>query len=74
MIKWIGAVLGYTYLRFGGAVLGYFLGSMIEGFMKNGTTRTFNTRSFRSMGTNQFELNLLALAAMVIKADGKVEH
>ena len=47
---------------------------MIEGFMKNGTTRTFNTRSFRSMGTNQFELNLLALAAMVIKADGKVEQ
>ena len=74
MIKGIGDVLGYTYLRFGGAVLGYFLGSMIEGFMKNGTTRTFNTRSFRSMGTNQFELNLLALAAMVIKADGKVEQ
>ena len=74
MIKWIGAVLGYTYLRFGGAVLGYFLGSMIEGFIKKKPTRSFNTSSFRSMETNQFELNLLALAALVIKADGKIEE
>lgn len=74
MIKWIGALLGYTYLRFGGAVLGYFLGSMIEGVMKKSTTKSFNTSSFRSMGSSQFELNLLSLAALVIKADGKVEE
>tara|TARA_B100000767_G_scaffold235464_1_gene228737 strand:- start:8980 stop:9708 length:729 start_codon:yes stop_codon:yes gene_type:complete len=74
MIKWIGAVLGYTYLRFGGAVLGYFLGSMIERLMKKTSQRSYSTSSFRSMGSSQFELNLLALAALVIKADGKVEE
>ncbi|MDC1080820.1 TerB family tellurite resistance protein [Flavobacteriaceae bacterium] len=74
MIKWIGAALGYTYLRFGGAVLGYFIGSMIEGLMKRSSGASFNSTSFRTMGSNQFELNLLALAAMVIKADNKVEE
>lgn len=74
MIKWIGAALGYTYLRFGGAVLGYFIGSMIEGLMKRSSGASFNATSFRTMGSNQFELNLLALAAMVIKADNKVEE
>ena len=74
MIKWIGAALGYTYLRFGGAVLGYFIGSMIEGLIKRSSGASFNATSFRTMGSNQFELNLLALAAMVIKADNKVEE
>lgn len=74
MIKWIGAALGYTYLRFGGAVLGYFIGSMIEGLMKRSSGASFIATSFRTMGSNQFELNLLALAAMVIKADNKVEE
>ena len=74
MIKWIGAVLGYTYLRFGGAVLGYFVGSMIEGLMKRPYGASFSASSYRTMGSSQFELNLLALAAMVIKADKKVEE
>ena len=74
MIKWIGAVLGYTYLRFGGAVLGYFVGSIIDGLMKQSSNTSFKNSSYRTMGSNQFELNLLALAAMVIKADKKVEE
>ena len=49
MIKWIGAALGYTYLRFGGAVLGYFIGSMIEGLMKRSSGASFNATSFRTM-------------------------
>jgi DnaJ like chaperone protein len=74
MIKWIGAVLGYTYLRFGGAVLGYFVGSIIDGLIKQSSNTSFKNSSYRTMGSNQFELNLLALAAMVIKADKKVEE
>ena len=74
MIKWIGAVLGYTYLRFGGAVLGYFVGSIIDGLMKQSSNTSFKNSSYKTMGSNQFELNLLALAAMVIKADKKVEE
>lgn len=73
MIKWIGAILGYTYLRFGGALLGYFIGSTIEKLIKKTSQKSYSTGSFRSMGSSQFELNLLALAALVIKADGKVE-
>ena len=30
MLKWITAILGYSYFRFGGALLGYFLGSILE--------------------------------------------
>ena len=74
MIKWIGALLGYTYFRFFGALLGYFIGSAIEGMFKTKTRVSFNSNNYRSMGSSQFELNLLALAAMVIKADGKVEE
>lgn len=74
MIKWIGAILGYTYLRFGGAILGYFIGSAIERLIKTSSRKSYATGSFRSMGSSQFELNLLALAALVIKADGKVEE
>ena len=74
MIKWIGALLGYTYFRFFGALLGYFIGSAIEGMFKTKARVSFNSNNYRSMGSSQFELNLLALAAMVIKADGKVEE
>ncbi|MDG2492505.1 MAG: TerB family tellurite resistance protein [Flavobacteriaceae bacterium] len=74
MIKWIGALLGYTYFRFFGGLLGYFIGSAIEGMFKTKARVSFNSNNYRSMGSSQFELNLLALAAMVIKADGKVEE
>lgn len=78
MIKWIIAVLGFMYARFPGAILGFLLGTVIEFFLRGGTTQshfktTFNQQSQR-VSSSDFELNLLSLASLVIKADGKVNQ
>jgi len=65
MTRWILALLGYTFWRFPGALLGYILGGLIE---KN----NLNKNSFNRISTKDFELNLLALASLLIKADGRV--
>lgn len=78
MIKWIVAILGFMYARFPGAILGFLLGSVIEFFLKGGTSQA----SFQSVFTQQaqrvspgdFELNLLSLASLVIKSDGTVNQ
>jgi len=65
MSKWMLAIIGYTFFRFPGALIGYFLGGLLEGYRsKNG--------SIRNISSQDFELNLLALASLVIKADGRV--
>lgn len=74
MIKWITALLGYTYFRFGGAILGYFLGSILEQLFKGQNQNPFGSVQFQRMHTEQVQLNLLSLAAIVIKADGKVDE
>jgi DnaJ like chaperone protein len=71
MIKWITAFLGYSFFRFPGAILGFILGGIVE--------RVFNSPSSWSQISDQkaasdlFQMNLLALAATVIKADGIVK-
>jgi DnaJ like chaperone protein len=65
MSKWILAVLGYSFFRFPGALIGYFLGSLIE----NSSPKR---RNIKNISSQDFELNLLALASLVIKADGRV--
>jgi DnaJ like chaperone protein len=72
LIRWIGAILGFMVFRFLGAFIGYLLGSFIEGFIKN--NRTNVTSSGGRVSPADFELNLLSLAAIVIKADGKVSQ
>ena len=71
MIKWFTAILGYSFLRFPGAIIGFFIGSFIELLSKN----SFNLKTGSySIKPEKFELNLLALSAMIIKADGKIEQ
>ena len=65
MTRWILALLGYTFWRFPGALLGYILGGLIE-------NNNLNKNSFNRISSRDFELNLLALASILIKADGKV--
>lgn len=57
--------------RFPGALLGFFLGSLFET-----NTRAKFTTSFQTARVSQqdFELRLLALASMVIRADGKTSQ
>lgn len=71
MIKWFAALMGYYLMRFPGAILGFFIGSFIDQWNKGGT---FNASLGRnSLRPEIFELNLLALAATVIKADGTIK-
>ena len=74
MIKWVTAILGYTYFRFGGAILGYFIGSVLEQLFRQDRRNPFASVQSQRMQTNQVQLNLLSLAAIVIKADGKVDE
>ena len=32
MSKWLFALIGYSFFRFPGAIVGYFLGNLIENF------------------------------------------
>lgn len=69
MIKWLAAFLGYSFLRFPGAILGFFIGSFIE-LLSKGSIKISSLN--RSIKPEKFELNLLALSALIIKADGKI--
>lgn len=65
MFKWLAALMGYYFFRFPGAIFGYFAAYLLE---------QFNQRSFiKNINPADFEINLLALASTVIKADGSVK-
>ena len=74
MIKWIGAILGYTFFRLPGAVLGFIIGSLLDAskIQIGGFNKTFT--SSNSVTPGDFELNLLSLCSIVIKADGQVNQ
>ena len=71
MIKWLAAFLGYSFLRFPGAILGFFIGSFIE-LLSKGSIKITSLNG--SIKPEKFELNLLALSALIIKADGKIQE
>ncbi len=75
MIKWFAAVLGYIFFRFPGAVLGFIVGSLLD------ATTIKTSGGFKQVFTQQeqvtpkdFELNLLSLSSIVIKADGHINE
>lgn len=68
-MKWIIALVGYMFYRFPGALLGFFLGSLLE--QVSIQSQTFRPPG-RSLDKGSFELKLLSLAAVVIKADGAI--
>ena len=69
MIKWFAAILGYSFFRFPGAILGFFIGGFIELLSKSSIQ--IKTGGY-FIKPEKFELSLLALSALIIKADGKV--
>ncbi len=77
MIRWFAAILGYSFFRFPGAVLGFLLGSIFDN-MNSGKTRPERRSIFGQprdrVTPADFELNLLSLASIVIKADGTVNQ
>lgn len=86
MIKYIGAIVGYFLARhFIGSVIGYFLGSAIDSMMSKGKGQgqrprgqnfreAFERATQQNVSPGDFELNLLSLASIVIKADGTISQ
>ncbi|MEJ1221629.1 TerB family tellurite resistance protein [Sediminicola sp. 1XM1-17] len=74
MIKWFAAILGYYVLRFPGAIVGFLIGSYIDSLRSSGSggQSLFGGGSSQQVSPADFELNLLSLCSVVIKADGNV--
>src|SRR5690606_15498288 len=72
MIKWVAAILGYFLFRLPGAILGFFLGSLMDGLgTSKGGARPFGQQR---VSAADFELHLISLCSIVIKADGQVNQ
>ena len=75
MVKWFAAMIGYFLFRFPGAVVGFLIGSFIDNMSSGGGPRTvFQDYTRRPVSPADFELHLLSLCSLVIKADGQVSQ
>lgn len=72
MLRWFLVILGYIIFRFPGAIIGYLIGSFLESNTKQRPYNPYQSR--QQVSPADFELNLLSLASLVIKADGKVSQ
>jgi DnaJ like chaperone protein len=74
-VKWLGAGLGFTLGGPIGSILGFAVGSFIDGFSKEDLelARTYG-RSSANVQSGDFEVSLLLLSSVVIKADGNVNE
>ena len=74
MFKWVLAVLGFMYFRFAGAILGFIVGTVIDNWSRSsgGLRGMLGGQPEQKVSPGDFELNLLSLCSIVIKADGKV--
>ncbi len=74
-IKWLGAGLGFTLGGPIGSILGYAVGSFIDGFSVQDVERAKMYReTSRTRASGDFEISLLILSSIVIKADGKIDE
>src|SRR5690554_89749 len=74
--KWIGAAIGWSFGGPIGAILGMVLGSVVDGFSK-GTIKVDTQQTYqraRQTQSGDFEVSLLILASIVIKADGQQDQ
>ena len=77
MIKWFAAFVGFVVRGFAGAIIGFFLGSVLDGLSSNkngGGCSVFGDFGRPNVSPADFELNLLSLCSIVIKADGTVSQ
>ncbi len=77
MIKWAGAIIGFFIRGLAGAVLGFLAGSFLDslgGGKARGPRSVFDDLTRQNVSPADFELNLLSLCSIVIKADGQVSQ
>lgn len=74
-VKWLGAGLGFTLGGPIGSILGFAVGSFIDGFSKEDIelAKTYG-RTSANVQSGDFEVSLLLLSSVVIKADGNVNE
>ncbi|WP_276389169.1 TerB family tellurite resistance protein [Eudoraea chungangensis] len=75
MLRWVAAILGYFIFRLPGAIIGFLVGSFIDNTYGGNKGRSvFQDFSRQQVSPADFELNLLSLCSIVIKADGQVSQ
>lgn len=74
MVKWFAALLGYFLFRFPGAILGFLIGSFVDNASGSGPRNLFESFGRQEVSPADFEINLLSLCSIVIKADGSVSQ
>lgn len=75
--KWLGAGLGFTLGGPIGSIIGFAVGSFVDGFSKDDILKEFQeaqSNTSRNTQSGDFEISLLILASIVIKADGKIDQ
>lgn len=74
MIKWFAAIIGYFLFRLPGAIIGFLVGSLLDNQGSgSGPSTVFGDRR-RQVSPADFELHLISLCSIVIKADGQVSQ
>ncbi len=80
MIRWIGAIIGLIFRGWIGAIAGYVIGMLIDNLLfdsnksSSGQSRSPFSGQRTTVTPGDFELNLLSLCSIVIKADGQVSQ
>ena len=72
--KWIGGALGWSFGGPIGAILGVALGSVVDAMSDSDKTVYQRTYGRGQTQSGDFEVSLLILASVVIKADGKQDQ
>ncbi len=70
--KLFGVILGYLFARFDGAIAGFFLGAILDGFFSSSSTQQKESSqgNARSYVSGDFHMSLLSLSAAVMQSDG----
>ncbi|MGI9547317.1 MAG: TerB family tellurite resistance protein [Flavobacteriaceae bacterium] len=75
MIKWAAALIGFLFFRLPGALLGFVVGSLLDNVSRpGGGGSLFEDLTRQKVSPADFEINLLTLCSIVIKADGQVSQ
>lgn len=75
MLKWAAAIIGYLFFRLPGALLGFVIGSLLDNVGRpGGGGSLFEDLTRQKVSPADFEINLLTLCSIVIKADGQVSQ
>lgn len=70
MTRWLAALFGLIIFNIPGAIIGFLLGSVIDSVKMPEKQTVFRTQ--RPVSPADFEMHLISLCSLIIKADGKV--